>query len=60
MSRYEVRTIEADPTSGPVDYWKASSVPVYYVHDTLKDRAVFGSSHDRSQAEEQCEELNAK
>lgn len=58
MPRYEVRTIDADPTSGPVDYWKAPQAPVYYVHDTDRDRPVFGSYHDKNEADRECADLN--
>lgn len=61
MARYEVRTVEADPTSGPLDYWKAPSAPVYYVHDTVKDRPVpFSSSHDRAAVNRACADHNAR
>lgn len=61
MPRYEVRTTDADSTSGPVDFWKAPPEPVYYVHDTVQDRPVpLSSSHDKGSTDAHCARLNAK
>jgi hypothetical protein len=57
MPRYEVRTIPADPNCGSVDYWK-NSADVHYIHDTVKDRPVFGSHTDKSEADDRCADLN--
>ncbi|MFF9002622.1 hypothetical protein ACF1GW_35635 [Streptomyces achromogenes] len=60
VARYEVRTIDADPTAGDIDFHKAPPVPVYYVHDTETDQPVpLSSSHDREAVDQQCARLNA-
>ena len=57
--RYEVRTIEADPTSGPLDYWKNPPEPVHYVYDNDRERPVFGSYFNKVDAEADCAARNA-
>jgi hypothetical protein len=61
MTRYEVRTVDADPTTRQTDFHKAPPEPVYYVHDTVKDRPVpLSSSHDRAAADRDCAARNSK
>ena len=59
MTRYEVRTIDADPTAGSLDFHKAPPEPVHYVYDTVKDEPVpLSSSHDKSAVERDCASRN--
>lgn len=59
MPRYVVRTIDADPTSGPVDFHKAPPEPVHYVYDTVKDEPVpLSSTHDKTTADRDCARRN--
>jgi hypothetical protein len=61
MPRYEVRTIDADPTTTEVEFYKAPPEAVHYVYDTEKDRPVpLSSSHDKSAVERDCANRNGK
>jgi hypothetical protein len=62
MARYEVRTIDADPTTkGDMDYHKGPVEPVYYVHDTVKDCPVpLSTSHDKTAVDRDCTRRNNK
>ncbi|MGW0575134.1 hypothetical protein ACWD25_04010 [Streptomyces sp. NPDC002920] len=56
MPRYEVRTIAADPDGAL--FRENPPEPVHYVHDTVRDRPVFGSWHDKTAADNHCASLN--
>lgn len=59
MTRYEVRTIKADPTGRPDEFWKNPPEPIYYVHDNDRGRHVHGSYTDKTEADRRCAKLNA-
>ncbi|MGW0577747.1 hypothetical protein ACWD25_17635 [Streptomyces sp. NPDC002920] len=59
MPRYEVREIPSDSSTGPDDFIPLDPpAPVYYVHDTVRDRPVFGGSHNRTDIDDRCARLN--
>jgi hypothetical protein len=59
--RYEVRTVEADPSTGEVDFYKDPPEPVYYIYDSVKDRPVpFSNSHDEAQTQRWCADRNSR
>lgn len=61
MARYEVRTIDADPTAQDIDFHKAPPEPVHYIYDTVKDQPVpLSSSHDRNTVERNCANRNSR
>ncbi|WP_326604279.1 hypothetical protein [Streptomyces sp. NBC_01800] len=61
MPRYEVRTVDADPTTKEAEFYKAPPEAVHYVYDTEKDRPVsLSTSHDKSAVERDCASRNSK
>ena len=61
MDRYEVRSIQGDPASGDVDFHRGPKEAVFYVHDTVKDRAVpLSTTHDEVAARRDCARRNTR
>lgn len=50
VARYEVRTIDADPTTGDIDFHKAPPQPVYYIHDTGSPAGPYRSAAPTTRA----------
>ncbi|MGW6218399.1 hypothetical protein ACWF8U_00825 [Streptomyces olivaceus] len=58
--RYQVRTLNTDPSPNPMPFAGQEWQPVHYIHDTHTDRPVHGSYTDRSEADARCADLNTR